>query len=88
MNTSNIDESENTEPDINIQYEDEILNCPIIPAEIEKMIKKTKNMKAPGNDFLINEYFKSSITLMLPIYCLLFNKILDTGIMPDSWLEG
>ena len=88
MNTSTIDESDTTEPDINIQYEDEILNCPITVTEIEKMIKKTKNMKAPGNDFLINEYFKSSITLMLPIYCLLFNKILDTGIMPDSWLEG
>ena len=67
MNTSNIDESENVEPNINLQYEDKILNCPITILENEKMIKQVKNMKAPGNEFLINEYFKSFITLMLPI---------------------
>ena len=42
----------------------------------------------PSNDFQINEYFIATYTAMIPIYCSPLNKILDTGIMPDTWLEG
>jgi hypothetical protein len=48
---------------------------------------KSNNGKAVSHfDFISYEY--STRTLMVPIYCSLFNVILDTGILPDTWLIG
>ena len=41
-----------------------------------------------SNDRSINEFLKNFADFMSPIYISLFNIILDTGILPDSWLKG
>lgn len=66
----------------------EILNAHINDAEILKCIKSLKNNKACSNDNIINEYIKTASDIMLPLYNCFFNLVLDTGILPDSWLEG
>ena len=57
------------------------MNQPITESEI------LKNSKASGADIL-NELIKSSVHLLLSIYCKLFNVVLDTDIIPDSWSIG
>lgn len=69
------------------QYEN-ILNCRISPDEIIIAIKKISNNKSCGFDNIINEYIKSSVDIMLPIYVDLFNIVLDSGIIPESWNTG
>ncbi len=41
-----------------------------------------------GNDDIINEFVKTTIEFMLPVYVNLFNKVLCSGVLPKSWLEG
>ena len=48
--------------------------------EIFKCIKNLKNNKACGEDEIINRF--------IHIYEKLFNIIFDTGILPQSWLNG
>jgi hypothetical protein len=75
------------ETDMN--YENEILNSQITHSEISKAIIKWKNGKAYSrSDSISNEYIKSTKNIILPIYVKLFNKILDTGIIPSTWSEG
>ena len=48
-----------------------------------------KNNKASSpKDNLVNEYIKYSKDVFLPLYCKLFNIILETGIVPDIWCTG
>ena len=49
---------------------------------------KLKNGRALGNDGILNEYIKNTIDDLMPIYVKLFNIILDTGIVPDTWSLG
>ncbi|MES9884249.1 MAG: reverse transcriptase family protein [Sedimenticola sp.] len=74
--------------DFHIDDDDEILNSSITDDEIRKCIIKMRNNKAPGSDNIINEYIKTTIDDMLPIYTNLFNLVLETGILPECWLEG
>ena len=67
---------------------DLFLNCPITEEEIKKVISKLKNGKAFGADEILNEYIKNTADDLMPIYIKLFNLILDTGIVPESWLTG
>ena len=75
--------------DINFNTNDgfDELNEPITAEEIIKC-KNLKNNKSFADDHIINEYIKSTLNVMLPIYVDLFNIIFDTGVIPDSWLEG
>ena len=52
------------------------------------MYQKLKNNKACSNDGIINEYIKATAHAMMPLYVAFFNLIFDTGVLPDSWLEG
>ena len=65
-----------------------ILNKPFTEDEIRKFVKKLKNNKAAGIDEILNEFIKCSIDIMIPLYIKLFNKVLDTGEIPDDWLTG
>ena len=40
--------------------------------------------KAPGPDGLCIELFKCNINYFAPLFLELFNKVLKTGIFPDS----
>lgn len=45
--------------------------------------------KTPSpTDNILNEYIKSTENLLLPVYVKLFNCVLETGIIPVSWLNG
>ena len=82
------DDSSDPNIDISINDDDEILNSPITDSEIMKCIKLLKNNKACADDQIINEYIKSTSHIMLPLYTSFFNLILETGTLPESWLEG
>jgi hypothetical protein len=43
-----------------------------------------KNDKASGDDFIVKEYIKSSIDLILPVYIKMFNCIFSSGIVLNS----
>ena len=64
-------------------------NSPITESEICACIHNLKNCKAssPSHNIL-NEYLNTTIELMLLLYTKQFNNVLDTGIMPTSWLNG
>jgi len=67
----------------------EYLNSPITYTEITYSIKQLQNGKSPSQqDNILNEYIKASQDIVTPLYCKLFNQVLDTGHMPQNWLEG
>jgi len=72
-------------PDINIEHN---LNAEITEDEISKAIKCLKNGKATGLDNISNEYLKHSVTLLLPLLTKMFNLVLNSGIIPESWKIG
>lgn len=73
---------------INISDDDEILNSSITEGEILKCINMLKNNKSSANDDIINEHIKYTSNIMLPIYVSFFNIVFDSGIIPESWVEG
>lgn len=86
--TDNTSVNNNTEfenIETNFSY---ILNDPITEEEVLKNIKKLKNNKSPGTDMIINEYIKITKNILLPLYVMFFNKILDNGVMPSEWMVG
>ena len=85
LNSDNADDNFDETSDINVENE---VNQPITESEILKNVKLLKNNKASGIDNIVNEHIKSTVYLFLPIYCKLFNVILDTGIIPQSWSIG
>ena len=88
LNEKNDYDNDNSEINIDVTDEDEILNSSITEFEILKCLNSLKSNKCSANDRIINEYLKCSSEKMIPVYISLFNLVLDTGIIPDSWLEG
>ena len=90
----NLNFCEEEESDINIDefcndpMYNEMLNGIITEKEVLDAIKGLKNNKAPGSDKLINEFFKNSPPFLVSIYTKLFNVVLDTGIIPETWTTG
>ena len=72
-------------PDINIEHDK---NAEITEDEISKAIKCLKNGKATGLDNISNKYLKHSIPFLLPLLTNMFNLVLNSGIIPDSWQIG
>ena len=64
------------------------LDVKITEDEIKKAMKGLKSGKACGIDSITNEFIKCTSDVMMPVYCKLFNHVFDTGILPDSWLNG
>lgn len=73
---------------VNIGPLNEEINFSITQEEILRCIKKLKNNKACGEDYVVNEYIKSTSDLFLPTYEKIFNAIFNSGVMPDIWLVG
>ena len=67
---------------------DGILNCHISENEILKCINNLKNNIACSNDGNINEYIKATAHEMMSLYVAFFNLIFNSGVLPESWLEG
>ena len=67
----------------------EFLDLPISETEIEKCIKNMQNGKSPSpTDQITNEYIKTTMHMLMPVYTKLFNCVLETGFLPESWLTG
>ena len=65
-----------------------ILNTEFSVAELYAAVKKLKNNKAPGIDGIINESICHTFANLKHFWCVLFNKILETGILPEEWQTG
>jgi len=89
LNTDNeISDTDVELPDCEDEFVDEILNGKITENEALLAAKYMKNGKAPGYDMIVIEYIKSTIHLFLSLYVELFNKILDSGVIPECWTLG
>ena len=62
----------------------------ITEREIVLSIKSLKRNKSSGSNEIFNGYIISTkhSRVMLPIYLLLFNTVLDTGHIPSNWFKG
>ena len=67
---------------------DEILNGKITELEITEAIRELKNNKVPGTDNILNEYLKYASPWLISLYCKVFNLVIDSGIIPESWSSG
>ncbi|MEW8542872.1 MAG: reverse transcriptase family protein, partial [Candidatus Thiodiazotropha sp.] len=74
--------------ELDFQDDEDLLNAKITEAEITACINSINNGKSPGDDRILNEHIKTTKHLFMPLYVCLFNCILDSGILPDSWLMG
>lgn len=89
INTNTILDNRFDEDFISQQDINEVLNRPINEQEIIKAISGLQNSKTPSpSDNILNEYIKETADLLLPLYCRLFNAVLDSGHLPQTWLEG
>ena len=57
-------------------------------AEVEYVVQHLPNNKSPGIDGINNECLKQCSNVITPLLCTLFNKILESGVFPDSWCEA
>lgn len=63
----------------------EQLDHPISTLEISLILKKLKSNKAPGNDGIPNEVWRSLPPRAILFMSNLFNSILEKGTIPDDW---
>ena len=70
-----------------LEKEKEQLNA-ITEQEIRQAVKKLKNEKSPFVDKIRNETIRASLNSLMPVYIKLFNLILQSGKMPDTWCQG
>ena len=52
--------------------------------EVEEVVRNLVD-KSPGIDGIGNECIKKAGHITIPLLCELFNKVLETGIFPESW---
>jgi len=68
--------------------DNEQLNVPFTKDEILDAIKKLKSNKASGMDLILNEFLNNSALIMVDIWVLLFNVVMESGMVPESWSIG
>ena len=64
------------------------LNDPITMKELEDFLNSSSNGKASGPDHIKNEFLKQLSEEGLRFVLSFFNKILDSGIIPEDWTVG
>ena len=74
--------------DRNTDLDTSTLNADITEVEVNKCIENLKNGKASGIDGILNEFIKHSRQKLIRVYTRLFNKVLEQGVVPDSWTIG
>lgn len=80
LNEKNDYDNDNSEINIDVTDDDEILNSSVTEFEILKCLNSLKSNKCSTNDRIINEYLKCSSEKMIPIYISVFNLVLDTAL--------
>ena len=71
-----------------LDQSNDCLNKLITSEEVEKALKKAKNGKAGGIDFILNEHLKAAKEHLIGSYVKLFNAVLTSGIIPSAWSTG
>ena len=64
------------------------LDLVIEEAEIYNAINQLKSGRSSGPDGLLNESFIPGKQYIVPVLCVLFNKIFEKGYFPKDWSEG
>ena len=82
-----------TKPSVNHEQPDQpsanpLLNDPITMKELHDFLDGSKNGKASGPDHIKNEYLKQLPEEGLNFVLKFFNKILESGIIPEDWTIG
>ena len=89
---SNTDSEITLDQDTNLpnfdQDVNEEINNMFTVDEIRAIIRKLKNGKACGIDHIRNEFLKSCPEPIMQLITDLFNLVLKTGIIPESWCIG
>ena len=57
----------------------------ITEEEVVKCIKEAKNKKATGPDQIAYEHLKATAEILAQTWTEIFNKCLNTGVMPEQW---
>ena len=84
-----VSNDDNEEENIIIDEELQLtLDSKFTHSEIDNMVKILKNKKACGRDKILNEYICTTYNKLRPMYTTLFNRVLEDGTVPDSWLNG
>ena len=63
-----------------------MLNDPVTENEVMTFITKLKTNKTPGYNHVHEEYFIYTTNMILILYVIMFNEILDSGQLPDKCL--
>ena len=64
------------------------LDEPISEGEVLKAINSLKNNKSCSDDMILNEFLKASKEILLSLYTMIFNLVLDSGQIPEKWTDG
>ena len=75
-------------PDPDLILDQDILEKEFTEQEVREAIQSLKNGKSPGEDMILNEFVKESANYILPFYTNLFNTVLTSGEIPESWTTG
>ena len=87
LNKDNSNESDSM-PEIQMQNTNEIINEPFTIEEIKKHISSLKKNKSPGIDHILNEFIKHCPETLMYVIVLIFNIVLETGLIPSDWTIG
>ena len=66
-----------------INISKDVLDMYFTEADVRKGIQNPKCIKSSDINELTNEYLKSTEEILLPVWTLLFNHILNTGSIPS-----
>uniref|UniRef100_A0ABM0MA50 RNA-directed DNA polymerase from mobile element jockey-like n=1 Tax=Saccoglossus kowalevskii TaxID=10224 RepID=A0ABM0MA50_SACKO len=86
--STNKENVHNFDPRLITHSNNEESNTSITVEGVMTQIKKLNNNKAAGVDLIINEFLKNSRDDITSLIVQLFNIVLDTGIVPTSWIMG
>ncbi|CAI5795900.1 Hypothetical predicted protein [Podarcis lilfordi] len=68
--------------------EQEFMDSPITPEEIDAVLKNLKPHKAPGPDGFTAEFYKKFKEPLMPYMTRLFNDIIKGGPIPKTWTHS
>ncbi|KAF1314922.1 Rxlr effector protein, partial [Globisporangium splendens] len=66
----------------------QVLMSPICEEEVKRAVKALQRFKAGGLDGLNNDFYKDCTEALLPLLVAEYNRILQGGKLPPSFLEG
>ena len=70
------------------QEEIQIMNNPITSTKIEAVIKNLPKNKSPGQDGFTEEFYQTFRDELMPIFLKLFQKMAESGSLPNSFCEA